>query len=159
MKLAVLLALCGVLAIGTPEALAKKGGKGNKHQGGVVGLPPGHGGVPPGHGGIPPGQAKKLYGYAPSYTYPTPIPGGYVSQGYSGGYGVPSQTYYGQGGPYQQGGGYSSYGAGSYDSYDPGGPSGFYQPPPSGGRVDFSGTLIWQSQGYSPPSPYAYPYP
>src|SRR3954469_5661334 len=107
MRLVGLLALCGVLAIGTSEAQAKKGGKGNKHQGGVVGLPPGHGGVPPGHGGIPPGQAKKLYGYAPSYTYPSPVSGGYVSQGYSheqGGYSVPSQGYYSNGG---------------YDAYQP----------------------------------------
>jgi len=85
--LAGLLALCGVLVIGTTEAQAGKGGKGKgkghghaKHNRGVLGLPPGH-------GGIPPGQAKKLYGvpgygttgyvpmpsypsYAPAYTYP-----------------------------------------------------------------------------------------
>jgi hypothetical protein len=126
MRLAGLLALCEVLAIGTPEAQAKKGGKGNKHHGGVVGLPP--------------GQAKKLYGYAPSYTYPTPVSGGYVSQGSSqesymeqGGYGVPSPSYYGQGG-YDQSRGYGNYGVGTYD---PVGPSSFYQPTrPSGGRVD-----------------------
>ena len=109
--LAGLLALCGVLAIGTTEAQAGKGGKGKghgnaKHYGGVVGLPPGH-------GGIPPGQAKKLYGvpsygatgfapspsypsYAPTYTYPNhggsaaPPYGGYGPQPYQ--HGVPAYS-------------------------------------------------------------------
>src|SRR3954466_16273971 len=69
---AALLALCGVLVIGTHEAEAGKGGKGKgpknpKHYGGIVGLPPGH-------GGIPPGQAKKLYGPVPGYAQPPYYP-------------------------------------------------------------------------------------
>ena len=92
MRWAALLALCGILALGTTEAQAKKGGKGNKHQGGIVGLPPGHGGIPPGHGGIPPGQAKKLYGYAPVYTYPGYQPT-YTYPGYAPTYSYPGPIY------------------------------------------------------------------
>ena len=111
--LAGLVALCGVLAIGTPEAQAGKGGKGKghghaKHNRGVLGLPPGH-------GGIPPGQAKKLYGvpgygatgFAPSPSHPGYAPA-YSHPDYDGSaaptYSQPDPPYGGYGPqPYQHG--------------------------------------------------------
>jgi hypothetical protein len=165
-------ALSGAMAFGAPAWAGGKGPKDDwkaaekarkdfyKYQAkGQVGYP-GYGVAPAAIPVVP----SPSYGVPPSYGVGGISPGNYAPLGPIGVY--PAAPSYGANGGYAPG--YSIYNsgpvgapvyAGRYPTYGGGYPTygGYGYPPPTGitgGRVDYSGSLIWQGQRYAAPTPY-----